>query len=368
MLDPIENAKTELYQKRLELQNERICDDVQELIEEAIRLEAEAGLFSRQSQEVSTQQKRRTDDAHSITDKHMKQRIKHTIDMRQRLESEMKETKRIIRQAALDLERKRNTLKAYYAKPVRSLQSAPDEGEIETKRYDSWGPRVEAQLNELRVKIKGSCYTGSQGRQLDVLFERFDRDGSGTLEEHELRNAFRRTLRVPPSLVTDAEITCLCNILDADGSGNVSIQEILDFLDANTDVKDIEERCAKIQELMDRLKQEQKRSLMDMRCKTAAWKIDEACSKLTVAKAIDWGPDVLQSPRKVCGGSLNSTGNSGLPPPRPAPASPSKPKKKDQISFEKGQLDSLRSKIKAAAYTGKNGRQLDVIFARYSEF
>merc|ERR1719162_108883 len=88
-------------------------------------------------------------------------------------------------------------------------------------------------LADLRAKIKAAAYTGSHGRQLNVLFGRFDRDGTGNLDEDEVRRALRRACRIPPSVVSDAEIGSLCGLLDEDNSGSVSIREIIDFLCAD---------------------------------------------------------------------------------------------------------------------------------------
>merc|ERR1711862_1093592 len=51
-------------------------------------------------------------------------------------------------------------------------------------------------LENLRSKIKAASYTGTSGRELDVIFERFDKDGSGQLDPDEVRQALRRTMRI----------------------------------------------------------------------------------------------------------------------------------------------------------------------------
>lgn len=85
-------------------------------------------------------------------------------------------------------------------------------------------------LEKVRSTLKSAAYTGHSGRQLDVLFSRFDRDGSGSLCDHEVRRALRRTLRIPPSVISDLEISSLCVVLDADKSGTVSICELVSFV------------------------------------------------------------------------------------------------------------------------------------------
>merc|ERR1711865_753720 len=91
-------------------------------------------------------------------------------------------------------------------------------------------------LEALRVQIKAASYTGVFGRQLDVVFSRFDKDSSGELEDDEVRQALRRVLKIPPSIVSDAQISSLCAALDSDNSGSVSIQELIDFVGPESDI------------------------------------------------------------------------------------------------------------------------------------
>jgi len=85
-------------------------------------------------------------------------------------------------------------------------------------------------IETFRNKVKAAAYTGTGGRQLDVIFGRFDKDGSGHLEDHELRSALRRTLRIPPTVISDQEISSLCGMLDTDNSGSVGINELINFV------------------------------------------------------------------------------------------------------------------------------------------
>lgn len=97
-------------------------------------------------------------------------------------------------------------------------------------------PLKKAALEALRIKIKSASYTGVFGRQLDVVFGRFDKDGSGQLDDDEVRQALRRVLRIPPSTLSDAQIVDLCAALDTDHSGAVSIQELVNFVGAEAEV------------------------------------------------------------------------------------------------------------------------------------
>merc|ERR1712232_1081934 len=79
-------------------------------------------------------------------------------------------------------------------------------------------------------QLKAAAYTGVFGKQLDVIFTRFDKDGSGTLEDDELQTALRCVLKISPKIISDPQIWSLCAHLDKDGSGSVSIQELIDFV------------------------------------------------------------------------------------------------------------------------------------------
>lgn len=97
-------------------------------------------------------------------------------------------------------------------------------------------PLKKAALEALRIKIKSASYTGVFGRQLDIVFGRFDKDGSGQLDDDKVRQALRRVLKIPPSMLTDGQILDLCAFLDADNSGTVSISELVDFVGTDSEV------------------------------------------------------------------------------------------------------------------------------------
>lgn len=85
-------------------------------------------------------------------------------------------------------------------------------------------------LERLRLRFNTAAHAGRQGGQVDRFFRHLDRDHSGRLEELEIREAVRRRLRIPPTALTDEEIGSVCAVLDADLSGSVCIQELLDFI------------------------------------------------------------------------------------------------------------------------------------------
>merc|ERR1740121_1596454 len=157
-----------------------------------------------------------------------------------------------------------------------------------------------ATLAKVRTKIKAAAYTGSHGRQLDILFMRFDRDGTGNLDEDEVRAVLRRTLKISPSAISDAEVSALCSTLDGDNSGAVSIQEIVEFLNTDFDLYAMEEKWAKGMETLEKLKQHSQVLTDNLRLKADAWKLERACLNVNLTKGLelDGLPPPIQSTAK----------------------------------------------------------------------
>ncbi|CAE8707779.1 unnamed protein product, partial [Polarella glacialis] len=91
-------------------------------------------------------------------------------------------------------------------------------------------PLTSKQTTKIRSSIKSASYTGPQGQDLEVLFRRLDLDDSGELEHEEIHRALRRTLKIPPHIVYDHEISALCAMMDPDYSGTVNIEELMTFV------------------------------------------------------------------------------------------------------------------------------------------
>lgn len=85
-------------------------------------------------------------------------------------------------------------------------------------------------MERARSKMKAAAYAGRKGLRLDLLFQRVDKDRSGYLDEDEVREAFRKVLRIPPTVVSDQDIADLVAILDQDGSGGISLEELVEFI------------------------------------------------------------------------------------------------------------------------------------------
>eukprot|EP00933_Yihiella_yeosuensis_P061091 TRINITY_DN6391_c0_g1_i1.p1 TRINITY_DN6391_c0_g1~~TRINITY_DN6391_c0_g1_i1.p1 ORF type:complete len:785 (-),score=139.13 TRINITY_DN6391_c0_g1_i1:163-2517(-) len=317
-----------------------------ELLAKARRLEEEAHAFCNDigtAARVKAEAEREVDRATARTHAAMKRRIAELVEIRRQLEAEVKETQITLTEAEWQLDRNQKQLKHYLAKPEASDESMND-------FVDSMRSAFQAPVMcKLRAKIKGASYTGSAGRSLETLFGRFDKDGSGQLDEDEVRLALRRTMRIPPSSITDAEISNLCNMLDADKSGQVSIGEIMAFLAADTDPKVLKAEIASTKSIIEKLVEALHKLQTDLRCKTAAWKVDEACTKVTQIKGLELD---------------------GLPPAaRPNTSTTVKTPRIRRFAHPLAPevQDKIRSKIKAAAYTGTSGKQLEVLFSRFDK-
>jgi len=213
----------------------------------------------------------------------MRENIQETTLIRRHLEEEIKMTGKTLAGIERQLDRKQKELARIRASPEQKLRgstkSAPQQFKAINERYSET-------LSKLRSKIKGASYTGHTGRQLDVLLSRFDTDKSGELSEDELRTAFRRTIKVPRSILSDADIHALCMMLDGDKSGSLSIKEVVDFLESDVSLDDLQKQCEAFQATIRQLSTAKEQAMEDLRAKTACWHIDTACSKVT-AKRLD---------------------------------------------------------------------------------
>jgi len=86
------------------------------------------------------------------------------------------------------------------------------------------------QVAQVRARLKAASYDVG-GCNWEKLFAEYDKDESGELDADEVREAIRRSLKLPPSELSDTEVGALCTLFDEDGSGGVSIQELVSFVE-----------------------------------------------------------------------------------------------------------------------------------------
>eukprot|EP00927_Polykrikos_kofoidii_P032987 TRINITY_DN27954_c0_g1_i1.p1 TRINITY_DN27954_c0_g1~~TRINITY_DN27954_c0_g1_i1.p1 ORF type:complete len:1369 (-),score=259.62 TRINITY_DN27954_c0_g1_i1:327-4433(-) len=86
-------------------------------------------------------------------------------------------------------------------------------------------------LDMIRKRLQAALYQYGGRAGIKAFLAKMDKDGSGELEEEEVRLAVRKMLKIPPSEISDEQIASLCyEHLDRDGSGTVDMDELLDFM------------------------------------------------------------------------------------------------------------------------------------------
>jgi len=331
-------AKAEMLENRLTLHLDRtpwpreFLKRTQDLEEVAMQFCSKADAALRSTEAVAAKARRRTYAS-------MSRRVKEMDEVRRRLEREILANKGAIADAEEEVRKIWKQIKEHKNAPETQLS---DSSTLDLDAFYSRASLDHAALSKLRARIKGAAYTGHSGRQLDVLFGRFDRDGSGQLDEDEVRGALRRTLRIPPTVITDPEITALCATLDGDNSGMISIKEIVDFLNADVDVSALEEQHARISSALEALHEAQDELQADLRRKGAAWKLEKSCLTVTAAKGLEL--DTLHLPSK--------SGEAQVV--------------KRRKPLEPRVLEKVRTKLRKAAYSGsRQGRPVEGFFARF---
>lgn len=311
-----------------------------------------AARFRLEAVELMEVTQRQADRAVAHTVVCMKRRISELVGMRRALEGEIRQMSCTIDETKSHLDAIRSKISICESAPERVLEEDPHEDLEDGLLLGSSSRRLQkrsAMFAGLRAKIKAASYTGHSGRQLDVLFARFDKNGSGDLDVDELRRALRRTLKIPPSSVPDAEIAHLYSVLDDDNSGSVSIAEIVKFLGAEYDLQDLHAKREAAEALLAQLHAAMQELVEDLRRKTAAWQSDESCVTVTAVKALEL--DTLPpagSAREVQGRDVLR-------------------RLRSQQTLSPEALDKVRVKLKSAAYTGHAGCQLEVLFSRFDK-
>lgn len=462
----VQSARSACGEQRRELHTQQWVSQVQEMLARSMPMEAEAARFCSEADTAVVRAERQAERAMARTTISMKKRINEIVELKKQLEKEIKETSETMSQAETALhnlqrqiekpvvtglqidalqeqqrwtkgvleqlsEARQQLISDLQCKnlawridescskvtPIKELEldnvaaprKKPDELQLPTLRKRGLPLKPEL-LEKLRTKVKAAAYTGTSGRQLDVIFGRFDRDHSGQLSDEEVRLALRRTLRIPPSTVPDHEIYSLCATLDADNSGQVSISELVDFVGVDPEVSkrtgkslsalpvarkppppptvlepEVAERLrAKIKAAaytghsgrqldvifsrfdkdgsgqleVDEVRKALRRTLRIAPLVITDAEISKLCATLdtdhsgsvSIKELMDFvgvEPEVSKRTGKsIAGISLNIAA----------------PPKKE---LDPDVVEKLRSKIKAAAYTGHSGRQLDVVFGRF---
>jgi Ca2+-binding EF-hand superfamily protein len=88
---------------------------------------------------------------------------------------------------------------------------------------------------KLQSKLKAASYTAN-GPDVEALFRRMDKDGSGELDAEELAKVLR-----PLGVTAIEDVLSLMGHIDVDGDGTVNVSELMSFLGSGTGTP----RCAR---------------------------------------------------------------------------------------------------------------------------
>merc|ERR1712087_545887 len=85
--------------------------------------------------------------------------------------------------------------------------------------------------DDVARRVQSSLKNAISGSDPQTLFRKYDKDKNGTFEVQEFRRLIRVELKVPPAILRDDDINLLISALDDDGSGSLSIDELVDFVE-----------------------------------------------------------------------------------------------------------------------------------------
>lgn len=209
-------------------------------------------------------------------------------------------------------------------------------------------------MQEVRFKVKAACITCFGAVPLEAIFSQFDSDGSGELEEIELRLAMRRHLKIPQAVISDAMVAMLFEAIDSDDSGLIGLTEFVQFLVADVDVDELSQQAEEVKSTLEKLREAEGVLVADLQGKIKAARIDEACLKLTASRAKDPidARSATAKPEDVQATFRRKT----------MAYCASKLDRRQPLKEET--FEALRSKVQAAACICTVGPYPDVIFSR----
>mmetsp|Transcript_15098 Transcript_15098/g.26426 ORF Transcript_15098/g.26426 Transcript_15098/m.26426 type:complete len:1561 (-) Transcript_15098:132-4814(-) len=250
-------------------------------------------------------------------------------------------------------------------------------------------------LEMLSRKIKSAAYINHNGRQLEVLFSRLDKDRSGSIEDEEFKYCIRHIFKIPPSSISDAEMSLLCTMLDTDKSGTIELEELINFVGPDPDMaatwkEHLPLKSGKLTpdltpEVLEKIKSKiksaaytkggrQLEALFARMDKDRSGHVDDDEFKSCIRRVFQIPPETISDEEILQLSSMLDTDKSGqisLEELRGFVGSDPKniPNYEEYILRKKTWLDpgavkSLKSKIKSAAYVMHDGLQLEQLFNR----
>jgi len=98
----------------------------------------------------------------------------------------------------------------------------------ESRKKRSNQPKISEEVSK---RLQSQLQSATRGVSLRKIFSKHDTDRSGTLTATELKKLIRKELRITTALVSDREVEDLAAALDGDRTGNISIEELLSFIE-----------------------------------------------------------------------------------------------------------------------------------------
>jgi len=95
-------------------------------------------------------------------------------------------------------------------------------------------------LEELKKKLREASKKTVASLGWQALFDRFDDDGSGSLDAQEFIEACREEMDLSEGTVSNDELKLLFKQVDADGGGDISSKEFAEWLASDSDPSDAE--------------------------------------------------------------------------------------------------------------------------------
>jgi Ca2+-binding EF-hand superfamily protein len=111
------------------------------------------------------------------------------------------------------------------AQPKRSAKSIADKPYWKAQRRKGFPKK---KLEKIRHHLYSAAYRYA-GKDYAGLFKHLDKEHNGYLDPDEFQSFMRRVLRLPPRVVSDADIAIVFRIIDDDDSGAVDIDEVIAF-------------------------------------------------------------------------------------------------------------------------------------------
>eukprot|EP00615_Pteridomonas_danica_P014869 CAMPEP_0114410466 /NCGR_PEP_ID=MMETSP0102-20121206/24054_1 /TAXON_ID=38822 ORGANISM="Pteridomonas danica, Strain PT" /NCGR_SAMPLE_ID=MMETSP0102 /ASSEMBLY_ACC=CAM_ASM_000212 /LENGTH=481 /DNA_ID=CAMNT_0001578129 /DNA_START=6 /DNA_END=1451 /DNA_ORIENTATION=+ len=93
-------------------------------------------------------------------------------------------------------------------------------------------PKPKRNMNEqVANKVQAKLRAAVINNDPRVFFQKYDKDKGGSLDATEFKKCIRQALKIPPSDLSDKDIEQFTQDLDDDGSGDLDIDELADFVE-----------------------------------------------------------------------------------------------------------------------------------------